>query len=433
MQRNGAVRVLVLGGEWGLRGEVLRAMQACSATPVQREHEVVIVPVRGTQAERLAEVQRAVSENPETPVIAVGVRDDPREQAALQAAKVYECLSWPVEVTRLAPTLRRAAEWRAMAIENQSLRRELARSLRPAREALILGNSPAMRDLDRVVVQIAPTGAAVLIVGEEGSGKELVAKTIHEHSGRIGAFVSARCRGRGGAEFNRVLFGDDARAGLIEGAHRGTLFLDDIEALNGPGQAQLLRVIEDRAVWRRGASCPVDLRLVTATGNDLNAECDEGSFREDLLARLQVVTIQVPPLAARREDIPSLVEHLVQHFAMVLGKPAPALAPEALELLLRHPWPGNIQQLAQTIDRAVLHARGEFILREDLDLALTDDAGAEPEAPWLTLAEVEREYIDRVLSHTRGNKTRAAELLGIDRRTLSRLFARERAELSARA
>ena len=295
---------------------------------------------------------------------------------------------------------------------------------------MLVGTSAAMLDVYRVIAQVAPTVAPVLILGDEGTGKGLVAKTIHERSGRVGAFVSTRCVASSDGDFGRELFGDEDHAGLVEDAHRGTLFLDDIDALSPRHQAQLLRVIEERAVRRGGLSRDVDVRVVTATRNDLSAECAEGRFREDLLFRLHVVTVQVPPLSARRDDIPSLVEHFAQHYAMVLGRPTPSISPEARDLLTRHPWPGNVRQLARTIERAVLMARGDVIVRDDIETAeqpLSPRTPPEGDAEeWPTLASVERRYIDRVLSHTRGNKTRAAEVLGIDRRTLSRLFARER-------
>lgn len=430
MQRSGAVRVLVLGGEWALRDEVSRAAQACGAVVVTHEPEVLLLPVRGGEEERLREVRRVIAESAERPVIVVGARDDAREPMLLLGEGVYDCLPWPADAPRFSHTLRRAAEWRKLATENRSLRHE-GHDRRPSRDGLMVGSSPAMMDLYRIIVQLAPTSASVLILGDEGAGKELVAKTIHDRSERVGAFVSARCRRGGDADFARELFGDDMHPGLIEDSHRGTLFLDDVDALGPRGQAQLLRVIEERAVRRGGLSRPVDLRLVTATSTDLNAESDEGRFREDLLFRLQVVTLQVPPLSARREDLPALIEHFTQHYAMILGRPAPSLSPDARDALVRHPWPGNLRQLAQTLERAVLLARGDMIVRDDVERALAPRANVSSSEPWRTLAEIEREYIDRVLLHTNGNKTRAAEVLGIDRRTLSRLFARERVEGAA--
>jgi DNA-binding NtrC family response regulator len=176
----------------------------------------------------------------------------------------------------------------------------------------------------------------------------------------------------------------------------------------------------------------VDVRVLATTCRDLFDEQDAGRFRSDLLFRLQMVTVTVPPLSARRDDILVLVEHFLRHYATAMGRPAPVLAPDARAALLAYDWPGNVRELAHVVQQAVLLSRGNALLRDDLPASLRKataaPAVAEDEAGWPTLAAVERRYIDRVLQHTGGNKTRAAEVLGIDRRTLSRLFARERAE-----
>lgn len=429
MQRGGVIQVVVGGGGDAVRAEVLRALSALGYGAGAHDPEAVLLAGFTSIADQVEQLRVLRRERPEMPVLALRDPGDARGVMQLMGEGAYDCLPWPVDVPRLGHSLRRATEWRRLAVENQSLRQS-ATAPRPLRDALLVGTSPAMMDVYRVIAQVAPTSVPVLILGEEGSGRELVAKTIHERSGRGGAFVAARCEGGAEADFGRELFGDDTHPGLIEDAHRGTLFLDDIDALGPRNQAQLLRVIEERAVRRGGLSREVDLRLLTATDSDLSAESAEGRFREDLLFRLHVVTVQVPPLSARREDIPALVDHFAQHYAMVLGRPTPSLSADARESLLRNPWPGNLRQLARTLERAVLQARGDMILREDIEAAAHPGVEAPPEETeaWPTLASVERRYIDRVLEHTRGNKTRAAEVLGIDRRTLSRLFARERAE-----
>ena len=176
----------------------------------------------------------------------------------------------------------------------------------------------------------------------------------------------------------------------------------------------------------------MDVRVLATTSRDLYDEQDAGRFRSDLLFRLQMVTVTVPPLSARRDDIPVLVDHFLRHYAAAMSRPAPVLAPDARTALLAYDWPGNVRELAQVVQQAVLLSRGNALLRDDLPSSLrkvtAQPVTADDEAGWPTLSAVERRYIDRVLQHTGGNKTRAAEVLGIDRRTLSRLFARERAE-----
>jgi DNA-binding NtrC family response regulator len=292
----------------------------------------------------------------------------------------------------------------------------------------MVGTSPAMLDVYKVIAQVAPTPATVLLQGDSGTGKELIARTIHARSGRAGAFVSLSCAALPEEPLLARLFGvEDAHGVLVEAAG-GTLFLDDIDELPARGQGLLLRALEERS-QRRGTA--EDVRLITATAHDLHAAAAAGKFREELLFRLQVVTLAVPPLTARPEDIPLLVDHFLAHYASLLGRPTPALAPDARQALLSYDWPGNVRELAQTVERAVLLARGNAVLRADLpSIVGAAGHGGHPthglDSDWPTLAVVERRYIDRVLQHTGGNKTRAAEVLGIDRRTLSRLFARER-------
>ncbi len=200
-------------------------------------------------------------------------------------------------------------------------------------------------------------------------------------------------------------------------------------------QARLLKFLEDRAITREGSSTsvPLDVRLVVASSQDLEEETASGRFRSDLLFRLQVVTLTVPPLRARREDVPVLVDHFLNHYAAVLGRPVPTLAPDARRALTDYDWPGNVRELDQAVERALVLARGRAILKDDLPASVrqhrpSDGSGVGLDTDWPALSVVERRYIDRVLQHTGGNKTRAAEVLGIDRRTLSRLFARERAQ-----
>ena len=341
----------------------------------------------------------------------------------------YDYLPRPVEIPRLKLILQRALEWRTLMLENDSLR-----SARPsAPQETLVGTSPAMLDVYRVIAQVAPTSVSVLIAGESGTGKELIARMIHRRSGRTGQFLTVGVASLPEEALIAELFGEQGRPGLFERSAGATLLLDEVDALGARAQAKLLSVLEERAmVHPDGTKVPVDVRVLATTSRDLYDEQDAGRFRSDLLFRLQMVTVTVPPLSARRDDIPVLVDHFLRHYAAAMGRPAPVLAPDARAALLAYDWPGNVRELAQVVQQAVLLSRGNALLRDDLPSSLrkvtAQPVTADDEAGWPTLSSVERRYIDRVLQHTGGNKTRAAEVLGIDRRTLSRLFARERAQ-----
>ncbi|MBL8605315.1 MAG: sigma-54-dependent Fis family transcriptional regulator [Myxococcales bacterium] len=385
----------------------------------------------------------ARAQSPLTPVVIFTAYANAEGALDLLTLGAYDYLPRPVDLTRLKLLVLRASEWRRLQLENAALRQQQQRPTQRPGDPQLVGTSPAMLNVYKVVAQVAPTTAPVLLVGEAGTGKELLARTIHQRSGRAGPFLSVSCATLPEAVLTHELFGYEAGAvpgipggkrSLFEEAHEGTLFIDDLEAMPPKVQALLRKVLEEKAVRHVGSQQPIgiDTRLVTATRADLTREVARGDFREDLLFRLQVVTVQVPPLSARREDVPLLVEHFLQHYAALLGRSAPMLAGDARQILLDYDWPGNVRELAQTVERAMLLARGNVILKDDLPNALRHaDAKAHPtdglDTDWPTLSVVERRYIDRVLQHTGGNKTRAAEVLGIDRRTLSRLFARERA------
>ncbi len=453
MNRTPTARILLVDDDEDSRSMMARALRGAGHHVVEAADgaeaikfdlsafDIVLTDLQMPQVggqEVLAAVRRASAQ---TPVIAFTAYANAENALDLMSGGAYDYVPRPVDLTRLKLLVLRALEWRSLVRENSSLRENAARA--PAREASLVGTSPAMLEVYKIVAQVAPTTASVLIVGESGTGKELVARTIHRRSGRTGAFVSVSASGLPEGTLLSELVGTDAdgvvRKGLLDQAAGGTLYIDEIDAVGPKVQAQLLRLLEERAVVREGSETPVpvDVRLVAATGRDLHEESAAGRFRSDLLFRLQVVTVTVPPLTARREDIPVLVDHFLNHYAAMLGRPTPAIAPEARRALLDYDWPGNVRELAQAIERSLVLARGA-VLKDDLPAAVRQhraDANAATwsEGDWPTLATVERRYIDRVLQHTGGNKTRAAEVLGIDRRTLSRLFARERAAAKASA
>ncbi len=449
MNRSPTARLLLVDDDDDSRSMMARALRQVGHQVVEAEDgseakafdltafDVVLTDLqmpRVSGQEVLAAVRAASAD---TPVIAFTAYANAENALDLMAAGAYDYLPRPVDLTRLKLLVQRALEWRALVRENSTLREGSPSSA--AREQSLVGTSPAMLEVYKVIAQVAPTSACVLIVGESGTGKELVARTIHRRSGRGGPFVALTASALPEGALAAELFGREdvagVRKGMFEEAAGGTLYIDEIDSLGPAVQARLLRFIEERAITREGGSAavPLDVRLVVASSRDLDEESASGRFRSDLLFRLQVVTLTVPPLTARREDIPVLVDHFLSHYAAVLGRPVPTLAPDARRALVDYDWPGNVRELAQSVERALVLARGRAILKDDLPASVrqhrsSDGSGAGLDTDWPELATVERRYIDRVLQHTGGNKTRAAEVLGIDRRTLSRLFARERAQ-----
>jgi two-component system, NtrC family, response regulator AtoC len=358
----------------------------------------------------------------------------------------YDYLSKPIEPTDLRRMVGEAVARRKLADAD-------AKSINPreaqAEAANIVGTAGAMLTVYKTVAQVAPTTATVLIVGESGTGKELVARAIHDKSPRTAKpFVAVNCAALPESILESELFGHERgsftgatgmKRGLFEEANGGTLFLDEIGEISPKMQVQLLRVLQEGEIRRIGASetIKVDVRVVAATNRDLKIELQAGRFREDLFFRLQVVTVRVPPLRDRKSDVSLLVRHFLVRHGARLGRPVPRVAPEVMTELERYDFPGNVRELSHVVERAMLMAREGVITVADLPPEVT--RASEPSsrqndgaivADWPTLSVLERRYIDRVLSRTGGNKTRAAEVLGVDRRTLNRLFARERAAAS---
>jgi DNA-binding NtrC family response regulator len=318
--------------------------------------------------------------------------------------------------------------------ENRSLRQELEGRFRF--EALV-GESPPMRLLKDLVARVSPTRTSVLIQGESGTGKELVARAIHWHNGRRAeAFVPVDCAAISESIIESELFGhakgaftgaEQATPGLIRSADKGTLFLDEVGELPLGLQAKFLRFIQERAVRPVGATSefPVDVRIVAATHRNLIEEMARGRFRPDLYYRLSAVTLQVPPLRERGDDILLLARHFVAALSRE-GMPSRTLSEEAERILCQHTWPGNVRELENAIRSAMAFARGRTLLPGDLP-ALAEASAAPPSMrPPVggLLADVERETIARALRQTGGNRRKAARLLGISEATLYRRLKR---------
>ena len=354
-------------------------------------------------------------------------------ETAIEAMRqgAYDYLTKPFKLPQLSVVVRRALEDQRLRDEVRQLRAQVQQRYSFDN---ILGRSKAMRVVFDQIQAVAETETTVLLLGESGSGKELVARAIHAHSlRRDGPFVALNCAAIPDALLESELFGhergaftgaDRKRRGLFVEAQGGTLFLDEIAEMPLALQVKLLRAIQDRSVRPVGGNeeTRVDLRILSATNQDLPAFVRQNRFREDLYYRLAVIPIRVPSLRERTEDILPLAEHFRERAVASLGRNVAGFDEEAAKWLLHHRWPGNVRELENMVERAVALARGPVITRNQLTTEFTpgerSEAGVRP-----TLAEVESDYIRRVLEETRGNKRDAAKILGISVRTLQRMQA----------
>ena len=351
----------------------------------------------------------------------------------------YDYLTKPVDPQRLRMLLGHVAERQGALQDVEGLRAQLRDH---GKFGQMVGNAPALRAVYQVIEQAAPTAATILVSGESGTGKELVAKTIHQLSDRSRhPFVGINCAAIPESLLENELFGHergaftgavDRRAGCFELAHTGTLFLDEIAEVSPAIQAKLLRVLQERTVRRLGAQReqPVDVRLIAATNIDPAKAVQDGRLRQDLYYRINVIGIRVPPLRDRREDIPLLVHAFIEEFNARNGKSVQATSPEAMRLFQRYHWPGNIRELRNVVERAVILSRGSLIEPENLPSDLSKPPVPEPGTagltPGMTVDEAERKLIELTLAHTRDNKTRAAEILGVTVKTLHNKLKRFR-------
>ncbi len=368
-------------------------------------------------------------------------------ESAVEAIKegAYDYLSKPVDPQRLRILLQKAVERQETLREVKNLRRQLREQGSFGR---IIGNSAGIRGVYRIIEQAAPTQASVRISGDSGTGKEMIAQTIHELSPRQAfPFVAINCAAIPETLLESEIFGHekgaftgahDRRTGVFELAHRGTLFLDEIAEMMPATQVKLLRVLQERTFRRLGGrqEQTVDVRVIAATNLNPADALRNGKLREDLFYRLNVFSIELPPLRARRDDIPLLVQTFLNEFNRMNGKNVRAVDQEAMFILEHYPWPGNIRELRNVIERATILADGDFIEQKHLPPTLV--ARGEETLPTLTIApgttvdEAERRLIMMTLEHTRNNKTRAAEVLGISLKTLHNKLNRMKEETGAR-
>jgi len=356
-------------------------------------------------------------------------------ESAIKAMKMgaYDYITKPFQMDELVLTVRKALENRLLKKEVQRLKKEVESRYDFHN---LVGRSASMQRIYDLIERISDSSSNVLITGESGTGKELVAKAIHYNGIRKGGpFIAVNCAAIPETLIESELFGykkgafTDAKTdkkGLIFEANEGTLFLDEITEMLPTLQSKLLRVIEGREVRPLGdtSSYPIDMRIISTSNRDIKSLILEGRFREDLFYRLKVIDIELPPLRERREDLPLLAQYFINKFSQEIKKSASGISEEALKYLLNYSWPGNVRELENVIQRAITLAQHEIILPEDLPASMVEKTeGNLVEKAFrekYTIDQLEKEYIRKVLTEVEGNKSKAAEILGFDRKTLYR-------------
>jgi DNA-binding NtrC family response regulator len=425
--------------ERGLEVEEAGSADAALARAAERDFDVVLSDVRMPGLSGVELVGQLRRLRPATPVVLMTAFGSIDTAVEAMRAGAFDYLTKPFEPEAVLLAIDRALDHRALAAENEQLRRAVDRS---ASLGELTGKSPAMREIFALIKRIAHKRSSVLITGESGTGKEVVARALHFHGERKGLpFVPINCTAIPEGLLESELFGHvrgaftgahSSKRGLFEKADGGTLFLDEIGDMGLALQGKLLRVLQDREIRPVGGtqSVRVDVRIIAATNRNLEEEIAAGRFREDLFYRLNVIPIHIPPLRERPEDVPVLVETFLRRQSEDRRR---YVSPEAMTRLMQHPWRGNARELENVIERALALSDAETLGADDIPLpgaaaarpASGEDFLAAAAARHTTLHELDELYIERVLELTGGNKAQAAEILGIDRKTLYRRSVRE--------
>ena len=407
------------------------------STAIKKVHEqafdLILMDIRMIKVSGLQALAEIKAFNPAIPIIIMTAYAS--VETAVNALKngAYDYLTKPLDFDELRITVERSMDHRQLKEENRLLRETLGNHFDRQN---IIGRSPAMVKLLETVAQVAPSEATVLITGESGTGKEMIAGAIHFNSPRKdGPFVKINCAAITETLLESELFGHERGAftgaykrkeGRFHQAHGGSFFLDEISEMSLAMQVKLLRVLQEREITRVGAEevIRVNVRIIAATNKDLLQEIGAGRFREDLYYRLNVVTLNMPPLRERREDIPLLAQYFLRIFSEKNRKQIKGFTPQAMDRLLRYDWPGNVRELMNGVERAVVLSRSEYLDKEELPMILKD-ASLSGEILTkdgimadMSLDEVEKATVLKTLELAGGNKSEAARRLGITRRTL---------------
>ena len=403
------------------------AIEACKEQPF----DLVLMDVRMTGISGIEALKEIKAYNPAIPVIIMTAYSDVGNAVEALKSGAYDYLTKPLDFDEVKLTLERALEHLQLVDENTALKNTLAFAFDPGN---CIGQSPPMRSLLNMVSTIAPSEATVLVTGESGTGKEVIAKMIHANSNRRdGPYIAVNCAAITETLLESELFGHEKgaftgaekrRDGRFFAANKGTIFLDEIGEIPMPMQAKLLRAIQEREIQRVGGDqvIKVDVRILAATNKDLQEEVAAGRFRQDLFYRLNVVSLNLPPLRERAEDIPLLAMHFLKSFALKNEKSVKGFTPGAMDRLLKHSWPGNVRELENAVERAVVLLVGEYVSERELPPVLKEQVEGEygPRSDFsdMTLEEIERVIVTEVVENVGGNKSEAARRLGITRKTL---------------
>ncbi len=398
----------------------------------QTSFDLILMDIRMLNISGIEALEQIKIINPAIPVIIMTAYASVETAVSALKKGAYDYLTKPLDFDELKIAIERATEHNRLKKENEYLKGRLGEQF--DRQNLI-GHSPAMAKLLETVAQAAPTEATILITGESGTGKEMIANAVHYNSTRKEApFVKINCAALTETLLESELFGHEKgaftgaerrREGKFVQAQGGSLFLDEVSEMSKAMQVKLLRVLQERELTRVGGAdvIKVNVRVIAASNKDLKKEISKGSFREDLFYRLNVVALNVPPLRERREDIPVLAQHFLQLFAARNNKIIKGFTPQAMQKLLDYSWPGNIRELMNAVERAVVLARAQYLDDEDMALMMADYSSAgksneDNSLMNLPLDEVEKRSILEALDASRGNKSEAARRLGITRKTL---------------
>lgn len=414
---------------WGYRVSVAHNGRQTLEQVRAQPFDLILSDVRMAEMDGIAALKAIKSYNPAIPILIMTAYSNVESAVEAIKAGAYDYLTKPLDFDTLQLTLARALEHTSLKSENQDLKQRLRFD-----QQNFIGRSEPMRKLLEMIAMIAPSDATVLISGESGTGKELIARAVHANSLRKERpLVSINCAALSESLLESELFGhekgaftgaDKRREGRFMEADQGTLFLDEIGEVSPLMQAKLLRAIQEREIQRVGSNqtLSVDVRLIAATNRDLLADVEAGRFRQDLYYRLNVVTVDSPPLRARREDIPLLAMHFLVKFAERNRKPVKGFTPLAMDMLLKYPWPGNVRELENSVERGVILLSGDFISEKELPLSISQCVDVQPDRQCgqaiQPLEQVEKQAILAALEQTAGNKTEAAKQLGITRKTL---------------
>jgi two-component system response regulator AtoC len=400
----------------------------------REEFDLVLCDLRLPGLGGLDVLKHVRTHHPQTEVILITGYSSVDSAIEAIRAGAFHYVAKPVKMDEIRLLVKRALDKVALVREKEALKEALFSGNRPAE---IVGSSKAMLEVFRLIEKVAPLDCNVLVQGESGTGKEMVARALHRRSSRRqGPFVSFNCGGFTEELISNELFGhekgaftgaNETKIGLLEAAHTGTIFLDEISEMPTTMQVKLLRFVEERVLLRVGGvkPLPVDVRLIAASNQDLLEMVKKHAFREDLFYRLNVVAVTLPPLRTRRDDIPLLVRHFLDKYSRAFGKEAKGISPEVMQILSMYPFPGNVRELENIVERAVALSEEAELSARDLPSDLRELSISSLEKNhWVSLEENEREYIREVLIQTSHKKSLAAEILGLPRTTLWRKMKR---------